>query len=71
MLNVKDFEKFLDENVSIGVPHRAVSDRLFFYYGQLVDVDKTHAKMKLVDGDGLRLIPLSKIIEIRLREGSQ
>lgn len=71
MLKNEDFDKFIDENVTIGVPHRVISDKLFFYYGKLEAVDTKHAKLNLKDGQGIRLIPISKILEIRLLGASQ
>jgi hypothetical protein len=62
MLKKDDLEKFLDEAVSVGVPHSIIEGRLFYYYGKLSNVSE--GEIKLETNNGIRLISVEDIIDI-------
>jgi len=59
--------KYLNRRIGVGVRHIIDNERLFFYYGHLIEVYDCELKLKLPNG--IKIIPFSEIFEIRLAEG--
>lgn len=62
MLTKENLEPFLNRNVSIGVSHLFMQDRLFFYYGCLTQVTET--EILLQTKIGFKRIPLDQILDV-------
>lgn len=59
--------QFLGEHVWIGTPHPVVPGRAFYSKGILEHVGKENVKLK--DKDGIHIIPINQICEIKKRVG--
>ena len=61
-MNRNDCEEFLNETVTVAVPH-IILDRPFFITGLLKEVTDRYLKLKI--SDGYKHIQIDEIIEIR------
>ena len=67
-MNVNEvYKDFLNKVVDIGIPHLYLEGRLFFITGTVIDVKDGFLTLKIKDG--IRKIPFSDIIEIKVSEG--
>ena len=64
----EDLLPYTGEFVDIGIPHYIIPDRLFYQKGILEEIFEDEIKLKL--DNGVKIIPLNQIKEIRLLEGS-
>ena len=63
VLRIEEIESFLNQTVSIGVPHLILEGQLFFHYGILKYVDSE--EIQIQTKDGFRRIPIKNIVAIR------
>ena len=64
MIERQEIEGFLNQYVSVGIPHLVYENQLFFHTGQLTEL--TDEYVKIQTKSGLKLIPLDQIREIRI-----
>lgn len=69
MITKEEIEKFLFKNVSIGVPHLVCYDKLFFYYGILIEVNNTEIKLRT--NNGFKIVLIENIQDIHITPGGQ
>jgi len=62
MLEKEYIEAFIEKNVSVGVPHLILDNRLFFYYGILKSV--TRNEITLQTKNGFKIIQIEEIKDI-------
>ena len=56
---------FKGKYVSVGVPHKTVPCKLFWFYGTLSEVTETEIKIQM--RHGVKLIPLEQIMELKTK----
>lgn len=64
MFDRTDCLEFLKKSIDVGVPNFQNHDHLFFYTGFVTEVTDDEIKLKLCDG--IKIIPIKRIVEIRL-----
>jgi len=62
MLKKENIENYLNKNISVGVPHLVIDDRLFFFYGILINVSETEITIKTKNG--YKIIPIEQIQDL-------
>ena len=67
MMERKEIEQFLGDFVGVGVPHGIVPDKLFFYFGTLIDINNFEIKLELNHERGFKIIPINDILDIGRR----
>ncbi len=69
MIEEKEIKKFLGPHVAVGVRNDFLSDKLFFYFGKIIEVDDHELKIKT--SNGFKIIPLGQIKDIHIANGGQ
>jgi len=63
MIEPKEIEKLLNYYVAVGIPHYVDEGKLYFYFGILKNI--TNDTIKIEKKDGLKIIPIEQVKEIR------
>lgn len=64
-IEYEDCLRYKNKTISVGVQHEVSPDKLFYFYGKLIDVTADAIKLQMTNG--IRIIPLSQILELKTR----
>ena len=67
MIEETELAKFLNAYVAIGVVNDFFSDRLFFYFGTVKEIDSRELKLRMAKG--FKIIPLREIKDVHVTGG--
>ncbi len=65
MVKFDDVKDYIYEDVSVGLQHSVIPNRLFYYYGFLEEANDEFIKIQM--RNGVKQIPLNQIMEIKSR----
>jgi hypothetical protein len=66
MIVYEEIRPFLGEFVDVGVAHRFIPGRLFWFYGKLIQINNDYVKLKI--REGFKLVAIDDIQQIHLRK---
>ena len=61
-MKAENCREYLNKQIGVGIPHWVISGKLFFYFGELVEVKDKYVIIR--DAKGLRQIEISNIRQI-------
>ncbi len=66
MITYEDVYQFLGKKINVGVAHRVVPGKIFWYFGILIEVNDLYLKLEIKDG--VKVVPLTQVLQVQIRD---